>query len=174
MSCTDTRWRLNGFLEGSLADYDSELVREHLDVCNSCASAVADSMVRTQPVLEDIDVSQDFTKKLLSHFPEPTVSAVLFRYLCVTFAASVAVGVSIFAIWRHIAHPSKATLADVQWSNLSSLQSSFPWVEHMLNNATFNYMMLALLATILTVILIVVIDHPKQHSVASTAQSKRI
>ncbi|TFH65264.1 MAG: hypothetical protein E4G91_03110 [Candidatus Zixiibacteriota bacterium] len=157
------------FLDGSLAPVQSDLIREHIDCCASCAAElVEETRLGTVP-LEDVSAPHDFADKLLLHFPEPTVSTILFKYLCGTFALSVMVGVSIFALWRRVAQPGRPLLAELRWDSLSSLESSFPWLQQITGSPIFNYMMLALLATLLTVVLIVIVDHPRgRHTVPAS------
>jgi hypothetical protein len=84
------------------------------------------------------------------------------------------VGVSIFALWRHIAQPGRPLLTELRWNSLSSLESSFPWLEQITGSPIFNYMMLALLATLLTVVLIVIVDHPRGRRTAPASRLGRI
>jgi hypothetical protein len=174
ISCLDVRWRMKAFLDGSLAPAQSDLIREHIDRCASCASElVQDSRLGTIS-LEEVSAPDDFTEKLLSYFPEPTVSTILFKYLCGTFALSVMVGISIFALWRRVAQPGSPLLTELRWDSLSSLENSFPWLDQITGSPIFNYTMLALLATLLTVALIVIVDHPRGRRMAHASRIGRI
>jgi hypothetical protein len=159
--CRDVRWRMKTFLDGSLMPAQSDLIREHIDCCTSCAAELVEETRLSTVSLEEVSAPNDFTEKLLSYFPEPTVSTILFKYLCGTFALSVIVGVSVFALWRHMAQPGSPLMTELRWDSLSSLESSFPWLGQITGSPVFNYMMLALLATLLTVVLIVIVDHPR-------------
>lgn len=167
ISCTDVRWRMKEFLDGSLDHDTAESVRSHLDRCHACAVTIADETRVDSAVLDDVRAPQEFADQVLANFPEATVSTILFRYLCGTFALSVGVGISIFAIWRHVTHPGRPRPIGVQWSSLSDLQVSLPWLERIFSNATFNYLMLALLATVLTIALIIFIDHPRRRRLSA-------
>jgi hypothetical protein len=172
--CRDARWRMKAFLDGSLAPDQSDLIREHIDCCASCAAELVEETRLGAISLVEVSAPDDFTDKLLSYFPEPTVSTILFKYLCGTFALSVAVGVSVFALWRHVAQPGHPLLNELRWDNLSSLQSSFPWLEQIMGSPIFNYTMLALLATLLTVALIVIVDHPRGRNTVPASRLGRI
>jgi hypothetical protein len=162
------------FLDGSLAPAQSDLIREHIDCCASCASKLVEETRLGTVSLDDVSAPDNFIEKLLLHFPEPTVSTILFKYLCGTFALSVIVGVSIFALWRHVAQPGRPLLTELRWDSLSSLESSFPWLEQIMGSPIFNYMMLALLATLLTIVLIVVVDHPRGRRAVNVSRLGRI
>ncbi len=172
--CRDVRWRMKIFLDGSLTPAQSNLIREHIDCCASCAAELVEETRLSAISLEEVSAPDDFTEKLLSYFPEPTVSTILFKYLCGTFALSVIVGVSIFALWRHVAQPGRPLLTELRWDSLSSLESSFPWLEQITGSPIFNYMMLALLATLLTIALIVVVDHPRGRRTVLASRLGRI
>ncbi len=172
--CRDVRWRMKIFLDGSLTPAQSNLIREHIDCCASCAAELVEETRLSAISLEEVSAPDDFTEKLLSYFPEPTVSTILFKYLCGTFALSVIVGVSIFALWRHVAQPGRPLLTGLRWDSLSSLESSFPWLEQITGSPIFNYMMLALLATLLTIALIVVVDHPRGRRTVLASRLGRI
>ena len=172
--CRDVRWRMKTFLDGSLTPAQSDLIRRHLDCCASCAAELVEETRLGKVSLEDVSTPDDFTEKLLLHFPEPTVSTILFKYLCGTFALSVIVGVSSFALWRHVAQPGRQLLTELRWDNLSTTQSSFPWLTQITSSPTFNYMMLALLATLLTVVLIVIVDHPRGRRMIHASRLGRI
>jgi hypothetical protein len=172
--CRDVRWRMKTFLDGSLTPAQSDLIRRHLDCCASCAAELVVETRLSKVLLEDVSAPDDFTEKLLLHFPEPTVSTILFKYLCGTFALSVIVGVSIFALWRHVAQPGRPLFADLRWDRLGSMESSFPWLTQITSSPTFNYIMLALLATLLTVVLIVIVDHPRGRRTLPTSRPGRI
>jgi hypothetical protein len=159
--CQEVRRGMKSFLEGSLMAAQSDLIREHIDCCPSCTAGLVEESRLDAIPLEEVSVPDDFTERLLLHFPEPTVSTILFKYLCGTFALSVMVGVSIFALWRHFAQPVRPLLTELRWNNFSSLESSLPWLEHITGSPAFSYAMLALLATVLTVALIVIVDHPR-------------
>jgi hypothetical protein len=174
ISCRDVRWRIKTFLDGSLAPAQSDLIREHIDCCASCAAELVEETRLGTVSLEDVSAPDNFAEKLLLHFPEPTVSTILFKYLCGTFALSVIVGVSFFALWRHFAQPGRPLLAELRWDSLSSLESSFPWLVQITGNPIFNYTMLALLATLLTVVLIVIVDHPRGRRTVPASRLGRI
>lgn len=161
--CREVRWRMEAFLDGSLAPVQSDRIREHIDCCAPCADEIAETTRLDTISIDEVSAPDDFTEKLLLYFPEPTVSTILFKYLCGTFALSVIVGVSIFALWRHFAQPGRALPAELRWHGLSSLESSLPWLEQIAGSPIFSYMMFALLATLLTVVLIVIVDHPRGH-----------
>jgi hypothetical protein len=162
------------FLDGSLAPSQSDLIREHIDCCASCAGELAEETRLDTMPLADVSEPSDFAKKLLLYFPEPTVSTVLFKYLCGTFALSVVVGVSIFALWRRVAQPGHPLSTGLRWDNLSSLQSSLPWVQQITGSPVFNSMMLAFLATLMTVVLIVIVDHPRSRRTVPASRLGRI
>jgi hypothetical protein len=172
--CRDVRWRMKAFLEGSLASAESDRVREHIDCCASCAAELAEETRLNAIPLDEVSAPDDFTERLLTYFPEPTVSSILFKYLCGTFALSVMVGVSVFALWRHFAQPGRPLLAELRWDSLSSLESSFPWLAQIMGNPIFNYTMLAFLATLLTVALIVIVDHPRGRRTVPASRLGRI
>jgi hypothetical protein len=172
--CRDARWRMKEFLDGSLAPAQSDLIREHIDCCASCATELVEETRLSTISPEDVSAPGDFTEKLLFHFPEPTVSRILFKYLCGTFALSVIVGVSIFALWRRVAQPGRPLFTDLRWDNLSKLESSFPWLGQITGSPIFNYTMLALLATLLTVVLIVIVDHPRGRRIIPASRLGRI
>jgi len=167
--CRVVRWRMKTFLDGSLTPAQSDLIREHIDWCASCAAELVEETRLSAISPEEVSAPDDFTKELLSYFPEPTVSTILFKYLCGTFALSVIVGISVFALWRHVAQPGSPLLTELRWDNFGSLESSFPWLEQITGSPAFNYVMLALLATLLTLVLIVIVDHPRgRHTVPAS------
>ncbi|GEM_PF-1865626 len=174
ISCLDSRWKMRRFLEGSLSSAESDSIRRHIDQCTPCSDALAEEAQRQEIVREDVNSPEEFTRKLLRHFPAPTVSTILFKYLCGTFAMSVFVGISIFAFWRRAGQSGRPLLKGVSWDSLSSLQMTFPWLERIVNNPVFNYLMLALLATLLTVAVIIIVDHPRGRRVAYASKVGRI
>lgn len=172
--CREVRWRMSTFLNGSLPPAQSDLIREHIDCCASCAGELAEETRLDTMPLEDVSEPNRFAEKLLLYFPEPTVSTILFKYLCGTFAMSVVVGISIFALWRRVAQPGHSLSTELRWDSLSSLQNSLPWVQQITGSPVFNYMMLALLATLMTVVLIVIVDHPRSRRTVPASRLGRI
>ena len=172
--CVDVRWRLTAFLMGSLGEPENEVIRGHLDQCPKCAGALADEERLSAITPEEVSAPDSFVVELLSRLPEPTVSTVMFRYLCGVFAASSTIGVSIYAFWRHFAHPGRPLLLQLSWDGLGNMQTSFPWLQKIAADPIFNFSLLALLATGLTVGLIIVVDLPRRRRLGPIRYVERI
>jgi hypothetical protein len=84
------------------------------------------------------------------------------------------IGVAIFAFWRHFSRPGHPPLLQLSWDGLGNMQTSFPWLERIAANPIFNFSLLALLATALTVGLIVAVDLPRRRRLDPIRQFDRI
>jgi hypothetical protein len=173
MRCSDVRWRLNAFLSGGLDASASENVRRHLDICPDCAVALAEDHRLEGAVIRDVSSPDLFTEKLLALVPESTTSRILFRYLCGVFAASSLLAVSFYAFWRHFTHAGHAANSTLNWSMLTDLQSSLPWLTKITASPVFNYTLLGLAATVLTIVLIVLVDSPRNRGLEPVKQYLR-
>ncbi len=162
MRCSDVHRNLPAFLDGSLEATENESIRAHLDRCPSCAGAITNERLLGAAELEDVSSPGLFTEKLLGNFAEPTISLILFRYFCAIFAASAGLGVSIFAFWRHFSQPKQTAVARLDWDSLANLPTSLPWLEQITASPAFHYALWALAATILSALLIVLVDLPRR------------
>ena len=166
INCTYVRSNLDRFLNASLGSDVDEQIREHLDHCRSCCSAMTTDHTLDLAFSDKVDeMSADFTDRVLSQFPVRANSAILFRYLCGLFAASSFVGVSVFAYVRHYLHPHALVFPTATESN-DGLTGLITLLSSVAASPTFRYAMLALTATLLSTILIFVVDLPRRRDLS--------
>ena len=172
MKCAYVRSNLDKFLNSSLGPDVDEQIRQHLDHCQSCSSALsADARIDRAFANDSGSLSADFTERVVSQFPVRANSAILFRYLCGLFAASSFVGVSVYAFVRNYLHPQALIYPDAP-DNGNGLAGLMSLLSSIVSTPTFHYALLALLATILSITLIIVVDLPRRREFSPVKDSE--
>ncbi len=157
--CIEIRWQFGEFLAGSLDATESETVRRHLEICVDCRLYASQSALLEQHLpAAEAQLPADFTGRLLKSFPQTTPAAAVVRSLAIVFAASAAMAVGVYLVIRDLLAPSVSgeSVAAVEAGALARM------LEQTLNSPISRYGLLALAAVLICVLVIGVIDRPRQ------------
>lgn len=160
IQCTELRWQFSRFLNGETSPETDEIIRNHLDECPNCARRLASAGSMNSIELHDPIVgTADITDRVLQYFPESPSGFMMIRHLVWVFIISALFGVGIYQLVRKLA--SVPVEKGFEPSQVFS-ESGFQLVSNYLaSHPLLSYTALAIGATVLCIVLIYLIDSPK-------------
>ncbi len=169
MKCSDVRWRLTEFLKGETTPTQDDLIRDHLDGCTDCALRLV-SNGRVDELAEQAapEWTSDITKRVLSTYPVSAAGMMMVRHLSWVFVVSAGFAVAVFMFVRQMFEVTPvSSLNRLSGGNVETLDAV---ATQLTANPFFNYVALAVLATVLCVALIALVDRPTSNENSAARQ----
>ncbi|MGB5106892.1 MAG: zf-HC2 domain-containing protein [Candidatus Zixiibacteriota bacterium] len=159
MQCSDVRWQLSRFLDGATSPTEDDLIRDHLDQCPDCAlRLVSNGRVDNLDLSATPQISANFTTQVLAYYPESPSGMMMVRHLAWAFLVSAGFAVAVYMFVRQML--TSAPLSSVNPIDRFDEGGIGEVVSVFASNPLLNYVLLAVLATILCVALVLFIDRP--------------
>jgi anti-sigma factor RsiW len=160
--CTAIRWKIPGFLNGNLPADMMEEVREHLDKCTSCGLALAHpARVDAVEISNGPRLREDFTERLLQRLPSSFTGQKLAAMVAAAFIASGVFGV---AIWAGIKELLGGAKGIVDASTVAATAQNNGLYQSLLSASTLQYVGLGLVTVIICLVVIAVVDRPRDEA----------
>ncbi len=157
--CSEVRWQLTEFLNGETSPTQDNLIRNHLDGCADCAlRLVSNGRVEELTLQPAPEWTSDITKRVLSSYPVSAAGMMMVRHLSWVFVVSAGFAVAVFMFVRQLFEVTPVnSLNRLPGGNVERLDIV---ATQLTANPFFNYIALAVLATVLCVALIILVDRP--------------
>ena len=162
MRCSDLRWRLSPFLNGTLAAVEADELRCHLDLCTSCVTYLVNSgRIEHAISAESASPVSDFANRVAANVPNRSRTGLLSRYFISIVVATLLFAVAVFAFFRHSLFPNPPATSAEESALLKSFESMLPWLEHAVNSPLMQFVFFSLVATLISVALVALVDNPR-------------